>query len=59
MIPNDQRGDDTMRDYEKDLDGLAYWMIPAVIAWDWQIYLLQQMILVHTLLHKGDSGNGH
>lgn len=40
---------------EKDLDGLAYWMIPAVIAWDALIIILQAAILAHAALHKKDS----
>lgn len=39
---------------EKDLDGLAYWMIPAVIAWDIAIFWLQQAIVAHAALH-GES----
>lgn len=44
-----------MRDYEKDLDGLAWWMIPAVIAFDLMIIALQAAIVAHTILHEKDS----
>lgn len=41
-----------MRDYSKDFDGLAYWMIPAVVAWDIAIFWLQQAIIAHSQIHQ-------
>lgn len=46
-----------MRDYAKDLDGLAYWMLPAIIALDIAIFWLQQMILAEMILHEEDHSD--
>lgn len=48
--------DYTMRDYSKDLDGLAWWMMPSVIWFDMMIIALQAAIVAHNYIHQGDSG---
>ena len=43
-----------MRDYSKDLNGLAWWMMPGVIWFDWMIMALQAAIVAHNALHKDE-----
>lgn len=34
------------------------WMIATVLWWDWMIFLTQQMIVTHSILHKEyEDGN--
>ena len=43
-----------MRDYAKDLDGLALWMMPGVVWFDMMIIAIQAAIVAHNALHKDE-----